>query len=73
MFLLDIREPNEGFVYFEVNNSEGNRILGSKLPNIFPPFPEREDFEIYASMTPVKEVGGAPQFDDLTMLCLHLR
>ena len=28
------------------------------LPSEFPPFPGRSDFEIYASMTPAKEVGG---------------
>ena len=28
------------------------------LPNIFPAFPSRNDFDIYASMTPAKEVGG---------------
>jgi sigma-B regulation protein RsbU (phosphoserine phosphatase) len=28
------------------------------LPNVFPAFPERDDFDIYASMTPAKEVGG---------------
>ena len=28
------------------------------LPSIFPPFPERDDFDIYASMNPAKEVGG---------------
>jgi sigma-B regulation protein RsbU (phosphoserine phosphatase) len=28
------------------------------LPNIFPPFPERPEFDIYASMDPAKEVGG---------------
>ena len=28
------------------------------LPRIFPAFPERREFEIYASMTPAKEVGG---------------
>ncbi|MBQ3370559.1 MAG: PP2C family protein-serine/threonine phosphatase [Mogibacterium sp.] len=34
------------------------RIQEGMLPNIFPPFPEREEFELYASMTPAKEVGG---------------
>ncbi|MBQ3864744.1 MAG: PP2C family protein-serine/threonine phosphatase [Clostridia bacterium] len=34
------------------------RIQAAMLPNIFPAFPEREDFDIYASMTPAKEVGG---------------
>ena len=28
------------------------------LPTIFPAFPERKEFDIYASMTPAKEVGG---------------
>jgi sigma-B regulation protein RsbU (phosphoserine phosphatase) len=28
------------------------------LPRIFPPFPERTEFEIFASMDPAKEVGG---------------
>ena len=28
------------------------------LPMIFPPFPERMEFDLYASMTPAKEVGG---------------
>ena len=34
------------------------RIQADMLPNIFPAFPEREDFDIYASMNPAKEVGG---------------
>ncbi len=34
------------------------RIQADMLPNIFPAFPERSDFDIYASMTPAKEVGG---------------
>lgn len=33
-------------------------IQASSLPNVFPPFPERTDFDIFASMTPAKEVGG---------------
>ncbi len=28
------------------------------LPHIFPPFPNRKEFNIYASMDPAKEVGG---------------
>lgn len=30
----------------------------SMLPRIFPAFPERSEFDIYASMDPAKEVGG---------------
>ena len=34
------------------------RIQEDMLPTIFPPFPERKDFDVYASMIPAKEVGG---------------
>lgn len=33
-------------------------IQASMLPCIFPAFPEREEFDIFASMNPAKEVGG---------------
>jgi len=33
-------------------------IQASMLPHIFPAFPEREEFDIFASMDPAKEVGG---------------
>ena len=35
-----------------------NNIQRSALPHIFPPFPDRNEFELYASMDPAKEVGG---------------
>lgn len=34
------------------------RIQSDALPGDFPAFPERKEFDIYASMTPAKEVGG---------------
>lgn len=34
------------------------QIQASMLPCIFPAFPERPEFDIYATMTPAKEVGG---------------
>lgn len=34
------------------------RIQISMLPRIFPPFPDRPEFDLYASMSPAKEVGG---------------
>ena len=34
------------------------KIQADMLPNIFPPFPERKDLDIYAYMKPAKEVGG---------------
>ena len=38
--------------------SLATRIQADMLPNIYPAFPERPDFDIYASMDPAKEVGG---------------
>ncbi len=33
-------------------------IQMSILPKMFPPFPERDEFDIYATIKPAKEVGG---------------
>ncbi len=35
-----------------------NRIQADMLPCIFPAFPERQEFDIHASMSPAREVGG---------------
>ena len=35
-----------------------HRIQADMLPCIFPAFPERPEFDIYASMAPAREVGG---------------
>ncbi|MCR4946574.1 MAG: PP2C family protein-serine/threonine phosphatase [Lachnospiraceae bacterium] len=34
------------------------KIQADMLPKVFPAFPEREEVDIFASMTPAKEVGG---------------
>ena len=34
------------------------QIQADMLPSIFPPFPGRKEFDIYATMDPAKEVGG---------------
>lgn len=62
-------------------------IQADALPSTFPAFPDRTDFDVYATMDPAREVGGdfydfylldvdrfvggAEQFDDLTMLALR--
>ncbi len=38
--------------------SLATRIQADMLPNIFPAFPGRKEFDIFASMDPAKEVGG---------------
>ena len=35
-----------------------NQIQTGVLPHEFPPFPERKEFELYATMDPAREVGG---------------
>ena len=41
-------------------------IQANMLPNIFPAFPKRSDFDIFATMSPAKEVGG--DFYDFFMI-----
>ena len=41
-------------------------IQSSALPTIFPPFPEYKQFELFAAMSPAKQVGG--DFYDFYML-----
>ena len=58
-----------------VELSLATRIQESMLPNTFPPFPERTEFDIYASMDPAKEVGGDFYdffFVDEDHLCLSI-
>ncbi len=65
MYFTIIREQTERY---ELQQKEANRldtelsmatrIQADTLPNIFPAFPERDEFNIYASMKPAKEVGG---------------
>lgn len=43
-----------------------SEIQNNVLPNIFPVFPERKEFNLYASMTPAKAVGG--DFYDFFMI-----
>ena len=38
--------------------SMATAIQASQLPRLFPAFPNRPEFDIFASMTPAKEVGG---------------
>lgn len=38
--------------------SVATRIQANMLPVDFPPFPERKEFDLYATMNPAKEVGG---------------
>ena len=65
MFSVIVQNQNE---QYEKQQKESSRIeaeltmassiQADMLPNIYPAFPERAEFDIYASMDPAKEVGG---------------
>ena len=38
--------------------SLATRIQAAFIPHLFPPFPDRPEFSLYATMDPAKEVGG---------------
>ena len=45
----------------EIIDSElriANEIQVGMLPKVYPPYPERNDIEVYGSLVPAKEVGG---------------
>ena len=46
--------------------SMATKIQAAMLPSVFPPFPDRTEFDIYASMDPAREVGG--DFYDFFMI-----
>ena len=50
----------------ELELGVATRIQSDMLPNTFPFLPERKEFDLYASMTPAKEVGG--DFYDFFMI-----
>lgn len=53
--ITDITAENER-ISAELNVAK--QIQADMLPRIFPAFPERTEFDIFASMDPAKEVGG---------------
>ncbi len=49
--------------------SVASEIQQAILPRVFTPFPDRTDFDIFATMTPAKEVGG--DFYDFFLIDNH--
>ena len=57
-YLVEIRTITAEKERIGAELSLATRIQNSMLPNKFPAFPDRSDFDVYASMDPAKEVGG---------------
>ncbi len=62
---LDLNEIEASLTAVTAQNERINtelslatRIQAAFVPHLFPPFPDRPEFALYASMTPAKEVGG---------------
>ena len=57
-YVADIREITAERERIGAELAVATQIQADMLPRIFPAFPERKEFDIYASMKPAKEVGG---------------
>ena len=73
MFSVIIREQNERYEHQQKETarlstelSMATDIQASQLPRLFPAFPNRPEFDVFASMDPAKEVGG--DFYDFFMI-----
>ena len=65
LFSVIVQNQNEAYEKQQKESSRieteltmASSIQADMLPSIYPAFPERPEFDIYASMDPAKEVGG---------------
>jgi len=73
VYIRDLQETTSAKERIESELRVATEIQTSMLPRLFPPFPDREEFDLYATMQPAREVGG--DFYDFffispTKLCL---
>ena len=57
-YIQDIQQITKEKERVNMELNMASRIQNGSLPQEFPAFPDRTEFDIYASMTPAKEVGG---------------
>ena len=58
MYCILFNDRSKKLAATQTELSMATQIQEAMLPSIFPAFPEREEFDLYASMDPAKEVGG---------------
>lgn len=65
MFSVIVKNQNKEYEQQQIESSRletelsmASSIQADMLPSIFPAFPDRKEFDIYATMDPAKEVGG---------------
>ena len=65
IYCIIFNENSRKLAATQLELNMATQIQASMLPNVFPIFPERTEFDVYASMDPTKEVGG--DFYDIFM------
>jgi hypothetical protein len=66
MFCIIFNDKSSKLASTQTELNMATEIQASMLPSIFPAFPRRDEFDLYASMDPAKEVGG--DFYDFFMI-----
>jgi len=66
MYCIIFNDKSSKLASTQTELNMATEIQASMLPSIFPAFPNREEFDLYASMDPAKEVGG--DFYDFFMI-----
>lgn len=57
-YVEELKETTASKAAIENELKVAHDIQMSMLPKTFPPYPERDDIDIYGSLTPAKDVGG---------------
>lgn len=57
-YIKNLKETTAEKERIESELKIAHSIQNSMLPRIFPPFPDRKEIDLFASMEPAKEVGG---------------
>jgi methyl-accepting chemotaxis protein len=57
-YLKSLKETTAAKERIESELKIAHDIQMSMVPKIFPPFPDRREFDLYATLVPAKEVGG---------------
>ena len=66
IFCIIFNDKSSKLASTQTELNMATEIQASMLPSIFPAFPRRKEFDLYASMDPAKEVGG--DFYDFFMI-----
>lgn len=57
-YIANLRETTAAKERMESELKIGRTIQMSFLPQVFPPFPDRKEFDLFAKLEPAREVGG---------------